>query len=146
MLLSVPIVFKPAVTGGWRPGWRRQASHSGLLHLSVWTAPWPLSSCGPWGDVSLNFPCFLSSALASKLCLKPAELNLPRLTTVYAGWSYITAVAAFHFVLIQTPCSKRPWKSNLPFGAIHGWLDDVSLNFFFLNTVTIIPLSWLWCR
>lgn len=76
--------------------------------LCLKQAPRPLSSCGPWGDVSLNFRCFLSSALASQLCLKPAELNLPRLTTVYAGLSYITAVAAFHFVLIQTPCSKRP--------------------------------------
>lgn len=145
MLLSVPIVFKRAVLGGWCLAWHRQASHGGLLHLSVWTALWPLSSRGPWGDVSLNFRCFLSSALASKLCLKPAELNFPRLTTVCAGLSYITAVATFHFVLIQTPCSKRPWKSSLLFGALHGWLDYVSLNFFF-DAVTIIPLSWHWCH
>lgn len=78
------------------------------------------SSCGPRGNVSLNFRCFLSSALASRLCLKPAELNLPRLTTVYAGFSYITAVAAFHTVLIQTQCSKRPRESSLPFAAPRG--------------------------
>lgn len=42
------------------------------------------------------------ACLAIDLCPKPAELNLPRMTTVYSGFSYITAVAAFHIALIQT--------------------------------------------
>lgn len=81
-----------------------QAGRAGLLQQR----PGQLAPRGPRGSVSLNVPCFLSSALASQLCLKPAELNLPRLTTVYAGFSYITAVAAFHITLIQTRGSKRP--------------------------------------
>jgi hypothetical protein len=89
--------------------------------------------------MSLNFPCFLSSALASKLCLQPAELNLPRLTTVYAGFSCVTAVAAFHTVLIQTPCSKSPWEISLPFGVPHGWLDCVPLHFFFFKHCNNYP-------
>lgn len=97
------------------------------------------SPCGLWGDVSLNFCCFLSSALASKLCLKPAELNLPRLTTVYAGFSYITAVAAFHIMLIQTRCSEETTKKQASIWCAT-WVTGLYAFKFFLNTVTIIPL------
>lgn len=49
-----------------------------------------------------KFLLFHMVCLALDLCPKPAELNLPRMTTVYSGFSYITAVAAFHVALIQT--------------------------------------------
>lgn len=93
--------------------WRRQAAPA----FSTWLSGELLWSTG---QCIFKFSLFLSSALASKLCLKPAELNLPRLTTVYAGFSYITAVAAFHTVLIQTRCSKRPGESSLPLAAPRG--------------------------
>lgn len=109
MLLSVFIVLNPAITGGALAlVWHSQASLA-FYTLSAKAEP----SCVP-----LNSPCFLCAALASKPCLKPAELNLPRLTTVYAGFSYITAVAAFHVLLIQNRLqTARPRESHLPLGA-----------------------------
>lgn len=54
------------------------------------------------GPDVFKFLLFHMVWLAIDLCPKPAELNLPRMTTVYSGFSYITAVAAFHIALIQT--------------------------------------------
>lgn len=54
------------------------------------------------GPCIFKFLLVHMACLAIDLCPKPAELNLPRMTTVYSGFSYITAVAAFHIALIQT--------------------------------------------
>lgn len=54
------------------------------------------------GSCVFKFLLFHMVCLVIDLYPKPAELNLPRMTTVYSGFSYITAVAAFHIALIQT--------------------------------------------
>lgn len=77
------------------PGFR--GCDEGMTHLMI--SVWEGNRKGP---CVFKFLWFHTVCLAIDLCPKPAELNLPRMTTVYSGFSYITAVAAFHIALIQT--------------------------------------------
>lgn len=83
-------------------GCHHQLSVTGRLGFWCRTDP-PFYFCArrkqKWPCV-FKFLLVHMACLAIDLCPKPAELNLPRMTTVYSGFSYITAVAAFHIALI----------------------------------------------
>lgn len=78
----------------WQAGWGLDA---GLTHPII-----SVQEGNKKGPCLFKFLLVHMACLAVDLCPKPAELNLPRMTTVYSGFSYITAVAAFHIALIQT--------------------------------------------